>query len=391
MKTRFFALALSMVFVIAGCGKKEDKNATAGQDKTKAAKVEKGKVAKKNNKKVDKKNVKKDDKKVVKGVVAKTDGSIKLSTVKPLEIGTPAFAVHMSVEHMAKSPLFADLTDNGESIKMDFGGDFKKIAECLGSKAAKAYEMMTTVSVIGMSESEMAIILGMKPEAKKFIECAAKVSKDMKKITFQKKDAYQVNDKDDPKKVLTIVAADKNAILIFIGNMISSKIKIGEGQIGKGNVAAYFEGYKAVSCIKAIVRDIPIPPGNGVTKLIPGLKSVSADVAMGMPEGFIFNTVVDLKDPQAAKGTVGFANMFLNGPQAKAKLTEMGIDASILKALKLTDSGSLVSASVKLDKAATKSLFEKLKALKGLKKGKKVEEKKAPAAKAVKKAVKKAK
>ncbi|MBU1219532.1 hypothetical protein KKF34_10265 [Myxococcota bacterium] len=371
MKTRILVFAVALSFFAASCGKKEKKESDSKDKvKTPATKTDaKGK-------KVDDKKV--DDKKVVRGL-PKTNDVKPVEVKKPVDAGKiefaklpdlefkPLFAAEINIAKMVKSPLFNDLTDNGNDIKMDLGDDFKKTAECAGLKVAKPYEIMDKVHVFGLTKEDLAVLLGFNVEVKKFVECAVKNGKDIKKVKFQGKDAYEFKNKKTGEKG-TLIETGKNSVLVLIGKA-GDKVKVGAGKIGTGNVADYFSAIKTPGCIKVVVRDMPIPADEKITALMPKLKTISLDFAAGSNDkNMMASAIIDVKDADAAKGAVGFANLFLNGPQAKAELTKMGIDAGILKNLVLQDSGSFIKASVNLEIAVVKTIVAKLKGSKNAKK-----------------------
>lgn len=370
MKTRILVLAVALSFFAASCGKKEKKESDSkDKGKTPVTKTDaKGKKVDDKTKKPDVKpaDVKKPDVKPADIKKPTDSGKIEFAKLPELEI-KPLFALEINIAKMVKSPLFNDLTDNGKDINMDLGEDFKKIAECAGLKVSKPYEIMDKVQVFGLSKEDVAVLLGFKVEVKKFFECSVKNGKDIKKVKFQGKDAYEFNIKKSGEKG-TLIEMGKNSVLILKGKA-GDKIKVGAGKIGTGNVADYFTAIKAPGCVKVALREMPIPADEKITALMPKLKTISLDFTAGSNDkNMMANAIIDVKDPDAAKGAVGFANLFLNGPQAKAELTKMGIDAGILKNLVLQDSGSFIKASVNLEIAVVKTIVAKLKGSKNAKK-----------------------
>ncbi len=380
MKIRYLIIATLALALATGCKKKKKEETSAPTKDTMAAKkVKDAKTPAKPGKDM-KAPV---NKAPVKKPVAKPTTPTAALKGAPLgEIGVPQIAIAINFKKVLANDIVKDLmAKNKDAVSTGMESKhFDKVMACMGSKAKKPTDILEELYAFGDNgEKKAVVVMKVSVDTAKFVECTAKEGKDAKKAKFAGKDAIQT------KKGLTFIPVGKNLILGAMGEYLT-KIKPGEGVVGKGDVASYFKGE---GCVRFMVNDIPTDKMGAEAKAMIGtIKSVSAKGSLGMPDAFKANVAVDVKDAGAAGRIVGFVKPLLSTPKVVETLKGMGLDPKLLNALTIANAGSMINVAVNLPKDDVKKIIGILEAMKGGKAGgmKKAGDKKAP-----KKAAKKAK
>ncbi|PKN21778.1 MAG: hypothetical protein CVU65_16245 [Deltaproteobacteria bacterium HGW-Deltaproteobacteria-22] len=285
------------------------------------------------------------------------------------EIGTPKIAVYVDLAKMAQSPLMKEtgLTEkmNVSFMKDSDSMDKAALAKCLGIDVKTPTDMISKVAVFtNGSEDDATIILTVPMEAEKLMGCLKTSAKDTKieDVTFGTAKGYKVTEKEG--EVSHFVAVEKNKILTFKGEQkeFVAKLKIGEGNIGKGDVEGYFPG--GPQCLKVIVRELSMDEFNKNAKgMIPNLKAIDVDATVGIANGLKVDVKVDTKDAKAAESLAAFAAVMKGNPGAKAQLKAVGLDESLIDKVIIAAKDTNVTVKIDLDMATVKGLVEKLKGM----------------------------
>lgn len=285
------------------------------------------------------------------------------------ELGTPKIAVSMDLAKMAQSPLMKEtgLTEkmNVSFMKDSDDLDLAALSKCLGIEVKNPTDMISKVVVFANNgEDDAAIILTVPGEAEKFMSCMKSSAKDQKKIeeaTFGTVKGYKITDDDG---FVHFVPVDKNKILTFRGEQkeFVAKLKIGEGNIGKGDVDGYFPG--GPQCLKVLVRNLNMDEANKAIKgMIPNLKTLDVDATVGLANGLKVDVKVDTKDAKAAESLAAFAAVMKGNPQAKQQLKAVGLDETLIDKIVIAAKDTNVTVKIDLDLATMKGLIEKLKGM----------------------------
>jgi len=285
------------------------------------------------------------------------------------ELGTPKIAVYMDLAKMAESPLMKE-TGLTEKMNVSFMNDaddmdMAKLATCLGITVKSPIDLISKVVVFTSGSDEDAVIVMTVPtEADKFLGCLKSSAKDQKKVeevTFGTAKGYKVTDDDE---FTNFVPVEKNKIMAFKGEQkeFVAKLKIGEGNLGKGDVDGYFPG--GPQCLKVIVRDMNMDEANKAFKgMIPNLKTLDVDATVGVANGLKVDVKVDTKDAKAAESLAAFAAVMKGNPQAKQQLKAMGMDETLIDKIVIAAKDTAVTVKIDLDLATVKGLIEKVKGM----------------------------
>ncbi|MBU1238512.1 hypothetical protein KKF84_00405 [Myxococcota bacterium] len=386
MKIRYLIIATLALSLAVGCKKKKKDETSAPTKDTMAAKKV---VDTMGAKKVDmgtKPDVKKPD--VKKPDVKKPVAPV--ATMKGValgEIGVPQIAVYINFKKLLANDIIKGLmAKNKDAVSTGMETkSFDKVMACMGNKAKKPTDIMEELYAFGDNgEKKGVVILKVNVDTTKFVACTTKEGKDTKKAKFGGKDAVMT------KKGFTFVSIGKNMILGAMGDYLT-KIKPGEGVIGKGDVASYFTGE---GCVRFMANDIPTSKmGQEAKMLIGTIKDISAKGSVGMPDAFKADVDIDVKDAGAAGRIVGFIKPLLTTPKVVETIKGIGLDPKLLNSLTISNAGALIKIAINLPKEDLKKIIGALEAMKG-KKGpaaKKVDAKAKKAGAKVKKVAKKAK
>jgi len=285
------------------------------------------------------------------------------------ELGTPKIAVYMDLAKMAESPLMKE-TGLTEKMNVSFMNDaddmdMAKLATCLGITVKSPIDLISKVVVFTSGSDEDAVIVMTVPtEADKFLGCLKSSAKDQKKVeevTFGTAKGYKVTDDGE---FTNFVPVEKNKIMAFKGEQkeFVAKLKIGEGNLGKGDVDGYFPG--GPQCLKVIVRDLNMDEANKAFKgMIPNLKTLDVDATVGVANGLKVDVKVDTKDAKAAESLAAFAAVMKGNPQAKQQLKAMGMDETLIDKIVIAAKDTAVTVKIDLDLATVKGLIEKVKGM----------------------------
>jgi len=285
------------------------------------------------------------------------------------ELGTPKIAVYMDLAKMIESPLMKE-TGMGDKMNVSFmkdseGMDKEALAKCLAIEVKAPTDLISKVVVFtNGSEDDATIILTVPMEAEKLMGCLKTSAKNTKveDMAFGTAKGYKVTEKGGD--VSHFVAIDKNKILTFKGEQkeFVAKLKIGEGNLGKGDVEGYFPG--GPQCLKVIVRELSMDEFNKNAKgMIPNLKAIDVDATVGIANGLKVDVKVDTKDAKAAESLAAFAAVMKGNPQAKAQLKAVGLDETLIDKILIAAKDTNVTVKIDLDMATVKGLVEKLKAM----------------------------
>lgn len=283
------------------------------------------------------------------------------------ELGTPKIAVYMDLAKMAESPLMKE-TGLTEKMNVSFmkdadDMDMAKLATCLGLTVKSPVDLIQKVAVFAnKGEEDAAIILTVPGEAEKFMGCMKSAAKDQKKIeevTFGTAKGFKVTDEDG---FVHFIPVDKNKVLTFRGEQkeFVAKLKIGEGNIGKGDVEGYFPG--GPQCLKVIVRNMEMEEANKAMKgMIPSMKTIDVDATVGLGNGLKVDVKVDTKDAKAAEQLAAMGSVMKGNPQTKMQLKAVGLDETLMDKIVIAAKDTNVTLKIDLDLATVKGLIEKLK------------------------------
>ena len=299
----------------------------------------------------------------------KVDPAAEASTPPTLtalaEIGTPQIAVYMNLAKMAQSPLMKE-TGLAEKMNVSFMKDSDEmdkeaVAKCLGIEVKTPTDLISSVAVFtNGSEEDATILLTVPMEAEKLMGCLKSSAKKTKveEATFGAVKGYKVTDKDE---VSHFVAVGKNTILTFKGEQkeFVAKLKIGEGNIGKGDVEGYFPG--GPQCLKVVVRNLNVE--KQIKGQIPNLKAIDVDATAGIANGLKVVVKVDTKDAKAAEQLAAFAAVIKGNPAMKGQLKAVGLDETLVDKVIIAAKDTNVSVNIDLDMATVKGLIEKMKAM----------------------------
>jgi hypothetical protein len=275
----------------------------------------------------------------------------------------------MDLAKMANSPLMKEtgLTEkmNVSFMKDSDDMDMAKLATCLGIEVKNPTDLVSKVVVFTNGpEADATIILTVPTEAEKFLGCLKSSAKDQKKVeevAFGAAKGYKVNDEDG---FTRFVVVDKNKILTFRGEQkeFVAKLKIGEGNLGKGDVDGYFPG--GPQCLKVIVRDFDMGEFSKEAKgMIPNLKTLDVDATVGVANGLKVDVKIDTKDAKAAESLAAFAAVMKGNPQGRKQLKDAGLDENLIDKIVIAAKDTAVTVKIDLDLATVKGLIEKLKGM----------------------------
>ena len=158
-----------------------------------------------------------------------------------------------------------------------------------------------------------------------------------------------------------MVVLDKNKVLFFSGEQkdFVAKLKVGEGNIGKGDVEGYFPG--SPHCLKVVVRELDVEK---MTKgMIPNVKTMDLDAMVGLANGLKVDVKADTKDAKAAETISSMLTVGKNNPQFKGQLKAMGLDENLLDKVMIAANGTVVTVKLDLDVETVKGIVEKVKAM----------------------------
>ncbi len=286
------------------------------------------------------------------------------------EIGVPKVAVYFNFAKMAESPLLKD-TGLIDKMNVSFVSDSKnkdemeKLGKCLGIELKSPVNVLSKVVVFSDgTESNIIAIMELPVEAEKMMGCVKETAKDSKveDATIGGAKGYKVTDKE--KKVSHVVAIDKNKVLLFTGEQkeFVAKLKVGEGNIGKGDVEGYFPG--GPQCLKVIVRELDVEKfAKGAGGMLPNLKTLDLDAMVGVANGLKVDVKADTKDAKAAESISAMMTVAKANPQAKAQLKAMGLDENLMDKIVIKAEGSVVTVKIDLDMDTVKGIVEKVKGM----------------------------
>jgi hypothetical protein len=348
MKIKYFLIPVLAMFLVTSCKKKKKEDSSENNVSAKKA-VAKKPVVKKPA--VKKPVVKKP---VVKKPAVKTPatpGSITtIAKTAPLnDIGLPPVALAINFQKILTSPLLKGMLDKNKAnlVKGLETRDFSTVMKCMNYDASKLYDIVNNIYVFANVETKSAAILvKIKLDAFKMVECIGKNKKLFKTVKFDGKPAiYNNEDKG------TSVAINKDTILVTSGPEYAAKIKIGKTDIGKGDVAKYFT-LAGSENVKIMVRSLAIqklvPPG---TPLVGGIAKVDTDGVIGFAPGFTAKFGINVFDAKKATQIAGFVKMLLSGPAVTKNISKYGIDPALIKGLVISAKGTVISMDVTVSAA----------------------------------------
>ncbi len=247
------------------------------------------------------------------------------------------------------------LTKHEKAVKVNFmdNNSFVKVMSCLGSKATKPYEVFKKIYIFGNAiKKEHAVLIKVDFDTNKFLGCALKNNKRAKKAKFGGKDAVAIKGQK-----LRIIPVAKDTLLIASGAYLKS-VKPGQGKVGTGQVADYF---KQPGWITFFLNDIATSkiPGN-FSGIIGKIASISANGSVGMTDTLKLQLNMDVKAPAPAQQLFAFANTMLNSPMATKQIKLLGLDPKLLKKLKLSVNGSVISLLFSMEKSELRNLISVL-------------------------------
>jgi len=281
------------------------------------------------------------------------------------EIGVPKVAVYINLAKMVESPLLKD-TGLIDKMNVSFIADSKKkeemdkLGKCLGTEITTPTNILSSVVVFSDgTENNMIGIVEMPVEAEKLIGCMKDLNKEnkMEEATIGGAKGYKITNKK--KEVVQVVVLDKNKVLFFSGEQkdFVAKLKVGEGNIGKGDVLGYFPG--GPHCLKVITRELDVE--KLAKGMIPNIKTLDLDAMVGMANGLKVDVKADTKDAKAAETLSSMLTVGKNNPQAKAQLKAMGMDENLLDKVVIAANGTVVTVKIDLDVDTVKGIVEKVK------------------------------
>jgi hypothetical protein len=279
------------------------------------------------------------------------------------ELGTPLFAVHVELATVFDSPAFkATGLEDKLNAEMNDDKDFPQaaIGACLGIDLKRVTDLTTAVTVFGNKEEDIVILAKLPMEAEKMFGCLNQVSKGGKtrvaEEMFGTTKGYKVTARDGD--VTHFVGVGRNMVLIIVGERkdLIAKLKIGEGHLGKGDVAGYFPG--GPQAVKVVLRNLPLEKMNkeGGKVQIPNLKNGDLDGWVHVTDGVKLEAKLDTKDPKAAEALIAMGTIMKGLTQIKEEMKEIGMDPGLLDLIKLAATGNIASLSVELDAAKALAL-----------------------------------
>ncbi len=284
------------------------------------------------------------------------------------ELGTPMFAVHVELAKLFESPVFKatgleDKLNTSMTGDKDFPG--AAIGACLGIELKKVTDVISGVTVFGNTDKDVVILASLAMDTQKVFGCLSLVGKGKKtkvdEETFGTTKGYRITAKDG--EVTHLVGVGKNLVLVIVGERkdLIAKLKIGEGNLGKGDVAGYFPGGPQV--VKVVLRNLPLEKMNkeGSKVQIPNLKTGDLDGTIALTDTLKVDVRLDTKDAKAAEALVAMGTVMKGLTQIKEEMKAMGLDASLLDAIKIAASGTFATLNVELDAAKARGLAETLK------------------------------
>jgi len=284
------------------------------------------------------------------------------------ELGTPMFAVHVELAKLFESSVFKatgleDKLNTSMTGDKDFPG--AAIGACLGIELKKVTDVISGVTVFGNTDKDVVILASLAMDTGKVFGCLSLVGKGKKtkvdEEMFGTTKGYRITAKDG--EVTHLVGVGKNLVLVVVGERkdLIAKLKIGEGNLGKGDVAGYFPGGPQV--VKVVLRNLPLEKMNkeGSKVQIPNLKSGDLDGTIALTDTLKVDVKLDTKDAKAAEALVAMGTVMKGLTQIKEEMKAMGLDASLLDAIKIAASGNFATLNVELDAVKAKGLAETLK------------------------------
>lgn len=283
------------------------------------------------------------------------------------ELGVPKVAVYVNFAKMVESPLFKEM-GLVDKMNVSFFSDMKdkekleKMATCLGIDIKNPTHLFSKAVVFSDgTETNILAILDLPVETEKMMGCVKEIAK--KDIKFEEvtiggaKGTKVIKDKQE----VTVVSVDKNKALMVVGEQkdFVAKLKIGEGNIGKGDVDGYFPG--GPHCVKVVVRNLDVT--KMASKMMPNVKTIDLDAMVGLMNGLNVDVKIDTKDAKAAETISSLMTVGKNHPELKKNLKNMGLNENLIDKVNIAAKDTVVTVSLAFDIETVKSIAEKLKDL----------------------------
>ena len=297
--------------------------------------------------------------------VPAAEGATPPTMTQLAELGVPKVAVYFNFAKMAESPLFKEL-GLVDKMNVSFLSDMKdqeklqKMAACLGIDIKNPTHLFSKAVVFSDgTEQNIITVLDLPVETEKMMGCVKEITK--KDVKFEEvtiggaKGTKVIADK----QAVTFVGVNKNKALVFVGEQkdFVAKLKVGEGNIGKGDVDGYFPG--GPHCVKVVVRNLDVK--KMASEMIPNVKTIDLDATVGLANGLKVDVKIDTKDAQAAETISSLMTVGKNHPELKKNLKNMGLNENLIDKVNIAANGTVVTVNLAFDVETVKSIVEKFK------------------------------
>ncbi len=279
-----------------------------------------------------------------------------LTTIE--EMGTPVFAMRVDLVALAASA-FVKNTGALDALARSFLSETNEsretMAKCLGADLSLLTNVIRDFSVLGNGQDALVVLIGTVPSARRFVDCSLEMDKKEKRVTremFGSVQGYRTVEKNG--EVNYAVPVAEHVALLIIGEQkeLITRLRIGSGDLGRGDVSGYFGDGGHV--IMLVSRNLPLEKINDRDDFqIPNLTTGDLTGWLRLTDAIGMELTLDAKNPKAAESLAAFAVIMKGLPDVRKALQGVGLDEKILdEGLRITAIGDEVRVKLALDAVA---------------------------------------